>query len=37
MTDPALAGRAAHLRERIRELDHHYYVLDDPLVPGCRV
>ena len=26
------AGRAAELRERIADLDHAYYVLDDPLV-----
>ena len=26
------AARSAELRRRIAELDHHYYVLDDPLV-----
>ena len=24
------------LRQRLREYDHHYYVLDDPLVPDAE-
>ncbi|MBL8470235.1 MAG: NAD-dependent DNA ligase LigA [Rhodocyclaceae bacterium] len=36
MASAAQAARAAALREEIERLDHHYYVLDQPLVPDAE-
>ncbi|MBL8482796.1 MAG: NAD-dependent DNA ligase LigA [Rhodocyclaceae bacterium] len=36
MAAAADAARAAQLREEIARLDHHYYVLDQPLVPDAE-
>ncbi|MGQ0587683.1 MAG: NAD-dependent DNA ligase LigA [Gammaproteobacteria bacterium] len=36
MKAPASAKRAAELRERLREHDHRYYVLDDPKISDAE-
>ena len=36
MTEPSVTERVAELRDRLRTLDHHYYVLDDPIAPDAE-
>ncbi len=36
MKEGDLIKKIEALRERIRLYDHHYYVLDDPLVPDIE-